>query len=147
VIHSFKTACCDHCAETGGSCGGHDHGGPAPVFRLGNVALPIRRRRRAHVGQLQCDPDGNCYDPSTGVYTTPSSGQITLAQVQASATTGTCAYGMDANGNCLPGQTTLPATSTSAFSGAQSWLTQNSTVLVSLAALVGILATVGGRKR
>lgn len=61
--------------------------------------------RRA-LGDVSCDTDGNCYDDSTGVYSTPQS-PLSLSDVQQSATQGDCAYGVDAAGNCLPGQTTL----------------------------------------
>jgi hypothetical protein len=144
MIHNLKGACCDHCAETGGSCGGHP-GSAAP--RMGWALSPIPRiySRRA-LGTLNCDADGNCYDTSTGTYTTPASGGLTLAQVQAGATVGSCAYGTDANGNCLPG--TMPlAPPSSTFSTLGSWLTSNSTALVALAALVGIAATFGGGRR
>jgi hypothetical protein len=56
---------------------------------------------------VNCDADGNCYDTSTGTYT-PAAPTISLSDLQASATPGDCAYGVDASGNCLPGTMTLP---------------------------------------
>lgn len=133
-------ACCDHCAATGGSC--------ATKPKLGWAVSRIPRYRR--LGTLTCDQDGNCYDSATGTYSTPQSGGLTLAQVQAAAGAGECAYGTDASGNCLPGTMPLPARSAaspfSSFSSFSTWLTQNSAAIVAAGALVGIFAVVGGKR-
>lgn len=141
MIHS--TACCDHCASgSGGSCGSHSHGGP-PKPRMGWAVSRMPQQRRA-LGQVSCDQDGNCYNADTGVYTP---GPISLAAIQASATQGSCAFGTDAAGNCLPGTLNLTPGSTSSVNSVTSWLTANSTPLIALAAVVGIAATLGGGRR
>jgi hypothetical protein len=69
-----STPCCSQCAEHGGSCSERQTGppiGPAPVHTHGYLGS-IRDSEVSpygRIGDVSCDPDGNCYDSSTGIYT------------------------------------------------------------------------------
>jgi len=99
---------------------------PRSVSRIGmiprtpgdNCCSECAGNNMGSLGEVQCDPDGNCWDTSTGAYT-PGGASVAAA---------------------------LTVSPSSAASTIGSWISGNSTLLVGLAAAVSVLAFATGKQ-